>query len=179
MIMENEKEKWIETRTSLIAQFYNVPASEQPRVDAVVDRMRQVAANCSDQGTFEMQLMQQGLHQEFNDLMMSLAPYVKQQFPQQLGNAPAGSADEAYVYETPVDEGQGSILKDAGGMLKDEVVHDAKVMGRRTARRAVRGVLGDEVSDLLFYGTDAIPGVPEARMGRSLWRRMKDSLKKK
>ena len=52
-------------------------------------------------------------------------------------------------------------------------------MGRRTARRAVRGVLGDEVSDLLFYGTDAIPGVPEARMGRSLWRRMKDSLKKK
>ena len=49
--MENEKEKWIETRTSLIAQFYNVPASEQPRVDAVVDRMRQVAANCSDQGT--------------------------------------------------------------------------------------------------------------------------------
>lgn len=177
--MENEKEKWIETRSAIITQYYDVPASEQPRVDALLHSMRQVAASCPDQGSFEMQLMQQGLSNEFNNLMASLAPYYKQQAQQPAGAVHAGSPDEAYVYATPQQEESGSLLKDAGGMLKDEVVNDAKVMGRRTARRAVRGVLGDQVSDLLFYGTDAIPGVQEARMGRSLWRRMKDSLKKK
>lgn len=176
--MENDKEKWIETRTAIIAQYYDVPANEQPRVDAIVQRMRQVAAACPDQGTFEMQLMQQGISNEFNNLMASLAPYFKQAAQQPMGNAPAGSPDEAYVYDTAQDENGGSLLSEAGNMVKDEIVNDAKVYGRRTARRAVRGVLGDEVSDLIFYGTDAIPGVPEARMGRSLWRRMKDSFKK-
>ena len=179
--MENEKEHWIATRSSIITAYYDLPATEQPRVDELLNRMRQVAANCPDQGTFEMQLMQQGLSNEFNNLMASLAPYYKQpaQAQQPAGAVPAGSPDEAYIYDNPADAGGGSVLSDVGGMVKDEVMHDAKVMGRRTARRAVRGVLGDEVSDLLFYGTDAIPGVPEARMGRSLWRRMKDSLKKK
>ena len=176
--MENEKERWIATRTDILSTYYQVPPTEQPRVDALVNRMRQVAAACPDQGTFEMQLMQQGISNEFNSLMASLAPYYKQSAPQPLGNAPAGSPDEAYVYPTQPDDDQGSLLKEAGSMIKDEVVSDAKHLGRRTARRAVRGVLGDQVSDLLFYGTDAIPGVPEARMGRSLWRRMKDSLKK-
>lgn len=177
--MENEKERWIATRTDILTTYYDVPPTEQPRIDELVSRMRQVAANCPDQGTFEMQLMQQGLSNEFNNLMASLAPYYKQQAQQPAGATPAGQADEAYIYDTPADASAGGVLSDVGGMVKDEVMHDAKVMGRRAARGAVRNVLGDEVSDLLFYGTDAIPGVPEARMGRSLWLRMKDSLKKK
>ena len=177
--MENEKERWVATRTDILSTYYDVPSTEQPRVDALVERMRQVAAACPDQGTFEMQLMQQGLSNEFNTLMASLAPYYKQSPQQPAGAVPAGSADEAYIYGNPADAGEaGSVLSDVGDMVKDEVVSDVKHMGRRAARGAVRSVLGDQVSDLLFYGTDAIPGVPEARMGRSLWRRMKDSLKK-
>lgn len=167
--MENEKEKWIATRTDIITQYYDVPADEQPRVDALVARMRQVAEVAPDQGTYEMQLMQQGISDEFNTLMASLAPHFKQT------QQPAGIAGAGTGIGSMSDC---SVLSEMGDMVKDEVVSDVKHMGRRAARGAVRGVLGDQVSDLIFYGTDAIPGVPEARMGRSLWRNLKNSLKK-
>ena len=88
--MENEKERWITTRTDILSTYYDVPPTEQPRIDELVNRMRQVAANCPDQGTFEMQLMQQGISNEFNNLMTSLAPYYKQQVQKPAGAVPAG-----------------------------------------------------------------------------------------
>ena len=142
--MDENKQQWIDLRRNIISQNYNLPEKEQARVDELFTRMEALADQCADQGEFEKQFAASAMAAEYNQLLTDFASY-----------------------NTATQNAMSQISgKDmAAEMMKDGIKSQAK----RTARSVIIQAAPDEVSDVMTYGTNLIPGVSEVRQVKNLW----------
>ncbi|MBQ0029635.1 MAG: hypothetical protein KBT32_04280 [Bacteroidales bacterium] len=138
MKLSEEKEKWLEVRRKTITDYFNVPASEQSKVDKVFEDMAQIAERCSDQGEFEREMLTSPVNTAYNNLFTGLAKYVK--------NAQGPSSSE---------------------FKKDLAVGTAKSVVKTQVRNGIIGwlvnLLPNWITDWWIYREYNIPGVGEAK----------------
>lgn len=77
MKLSEEKEKWLEVRRKAISDYFDVPQSEQAKVDAVFADMERLADGCANQAEFERQLLNSPVNTAYNGLYSSLSQYVR------------------------------------------------------------------------------------------------------
>ena len=77
MMLSEEKEKWIEVRRKTITDYFDVPQSEQGKIDAVFNDMAEIANRCANQGEFEQELLKSPVNTAYNNLFAGIAKYAK------------------------------------------------------------------------------------------------------
>lgn len=77
MMLSEEKEKWLEMRRKTITDYFDVPQSEQGKIDAVFNDMAELANRCANQGEFEQELLKSPVNTAYNNLFAGIAKYAK------------------------------------------------------------------------------------------------------
>ena len=72
MMLSEEKEKWLEVRRKTITDYFDVPQSEQGKIDAVFNDMAELANRCANQGEFEQELLKSPVNTAYNNLFAGM-----------------------------------------------------------------------------------------------------------
>jgi len=94
----------IQSRRDALFKYYNLPCDAENKANYLFDRMEQFGYECKDQADFETRLISSPLNEEYKNLFIEFAPFVKKPdnvptMQEHLKNAVKGAAVSAVEHQ--------------------------------------------------------------------------------